>query len=290
MPVPVPAADQALIRIKAFSVNRGEVNQLLAAEEGWAPGWDVSGVVETPAADGSGPALGARVVGWVPGGAWAECAVVRTDQMAALPDGVGFVSAAALPVAGITARRVLGLLGNLDGADIFVTGGAGGVGSFAVPLAVRAGAGVHVSARADSRASYAGRLGASVVVDSVQDSSKYDFDGILESAGGQHLADALGRVRPGGTVVTFGNSSRAVTSLNIADFYRRTRASLVAFALVVPAESKVFRDDLEALAQDAAAGVFSAVQVTERGWSDLRDVLSELEQRMVLGKTVISVQ
>ena len=60
----------------------------------------------------------------------------------------------------------------------------------------------------------------------------------------------------------------------------------MAFALVVPAESKVFRDDLEALAQDAAAGVFSAVQVTERGWSDLRDVLSELEQRMVLGKTV----
>lgn len=80
MPVRTPLPFETLVRVKSISLNLGEVRRALTmAEEGWRPGWDLAGVVEQPAADHSGPPAGARVVGFVPGGAWAEAAVVPTN-------------------------------------------------------------------------------------------------------------------------------------------------------------------------------------------------------------------
>ncbi|MGZ8637561.1 MAG: hypothetical protein ACXWX2_11410, partial [Actinomycetota bacterium] len=52
---PEPAHDRAVVAIRAVSLNRGECGMLRTAEDGWRPGWDLAGVVETPAGDGTGP-------------------------------------------------------------------------------------------------------------------------------------------------------------------------------------------------------------------------------------------
>src|SRR5437660_8919883 len=95
VPEPRPAANEALVEVRAFSLNRGELRLMQTRPEGWRPGQDISGVVLKPAANGGGPNAGARVVALTDNAGWAQRAAVPAHRMAVLSDNVRFEEAAA---------------------------------------------------------------------------------------------------------------------------------------------------------------------------------------------------
>ncbi|MFC8489433.1 zinc-binding dehydrogenase [Streptomyces sp. NPDC057235] len=212
VPQPVPEPGEVLVKVEAFAPNRGETFLLEDPEPGLAPGKDVAGLVVQEAADGSGPAVGTRVVGHPARGGWAEYAAVPVHSLAVLPDGVDGVRAAALPLAGITALRLLRAVGAPAGLRLLLTGASGGVGHYVTELAVAAGAEVTAVTATPERGARLAELGARVVHGVAEAAGPFDV--VLESTGGPDLALALAKVRPGGTLVWFGQASRTPATLD----------------------------------------------------------------------------
>ena len=287
VPEPEPGPQEALVEVRAISVNRGEVTRLASAHDGQRFGWDFAGIVARAAEDGSSPPPGSRVVGFVLGGAWAQLVAVEGTRLAELPDDVSWAAASALPVAGLTALRTLRLGGPLLGTWVLVTGAAGGVGRFAVQLASLSGARVTALVGSPERGEGLRDLGANDVVIDPADAGG-PFHLILESAGGSSLATALGMVAPRGTVVTFGNSARAETTINIGTFYPRA-ARLVGFSLLQPWEQQGLGEDLGSLLALLSIGKLDPHVTLERSWREAAEVMRALHGRRVQGKAVLHV-
>src|SRR5258705_2404897 len=168
VPEPRPAANEALVEVRAFSLNRGELRLFQVRPEGWRPGQDVAGVVLRAAADGSGPSAGTRVVALCDQAGWAERAAVPSHRLALLADNVSFSAAASLPVAGLTALRTLRHGAPLLGKRVLITGAAGGVGNLAVQLAARSGARVTAIVGNRQRGDVLDGLGAAEIVTAIE--------------------------------------------------------------------------------------------------------------------------
>jgi NADPH:quinone reductase-like Zn-dependent oxidoreductase len=289
VPDPVPDRGEAIVRVRALSLNRGEVRRAGMAAAGWRPGWDLAGTVETAAADGSGPKAGARVVGLLGEGAWAERVAVPSHALAALPDKVTFSQAATFPVAGLTALYALARGGLLLGRRVLVTGATGGVGDFAVQLARLAGAHVTASARRADQAAALRQLGAHEVTvgDDIPATPKYDL--VVESVGGRTLGTALSALERGGTCVILGVSASSEVTFDARNFFAAGRTTLYGFYLFSELGAQPAGGGLAKLADLVAAGQLAPTISLERPWAEVGQVAQDLIARRFPGKAVLTL-
>jgi NADPH:quinone reductase-like Zn-dependent oxidoreductase len=288
VPEPVPESDEAIVEVHAFSLNRGELALLANRPDGWRPGQDVSGVIVQPAADGGGPEKGTRVVALVDGAGWSQRVAAPTARMAVLPDNVSFASAATLPVAGLTALRILRQGGSLLGQRVLIAGAAGGVGRFAVQLAALSGAEVTGVVSHPGRAVGLSELGATAVVTNMREAEGL-FDLILESAGGSSLSGAISKVAPGGTIVVFGNSSREETSISFPNFAGHAGARLLAFFIYESGTPASMGADLAKLVSLVSSGKLKPAIGLEDSWLNVYKAATALRNRQVNGKAVFHI-
>lgn len=288
---PQPQRGEAVVKVHAISLNRGEIRRSLAAAEGFRPGWDVAGIVETAAANGSGPKVGQRVVGTLPVAAWAERVAIPTDSVAVLPDAVSFAQACCLPIAGLTALHAVSKRGDLVARKVLITGATGGVGHFATQLARLQGAHVVAVVRDEKQAAFAREHGATEVAVVGNDPSRAaamgPYDLILESVGGDSFTAATRMLAVDGVLVTFGISGGTEGKLDLSPFYIKGGGTIIGLAVFHEFKresASVGLSRLLALVADKRLKVHIAV---EKPWTEIDAVARELQGRSYIGKAVL---
>lgn len=286
LPEPVADDHEIVVQVRAFGVNRGELSLIEQRSDDWRPGQDLSGVVVRAATDGSGPAVGSRVVGNADGAGWSERVAVPTSAIATIPDAVSFEQAASLPVAGLTAYRALLNGGAILGRKVLVLGATGGVGQFAVQLAVAAGATVTAQVSSPERFDEVRQLGASQVSVDLSEDGLGPFQLVCAGVTGATLAAAVRLMAPGGSALVYGAVGGSA-ELGPAEFLGVPGARVMGMIGSQPEDGR--GADLGILAGFIADGRLAPVLGDVRDWDDLPDVLDALRQRTIRGKAVLTI-
>jgi NADPH2:quinone reductase len=288
VPEPEPAATEAVVRMFATSLNRGEIARCTNSPAGWRPGWDVVGVVERGAERGGGPPVGSTVVGVVESGAWAERVAVPVDVLALIPEGVTPAQAACLPVAGITAFRTLALAGFPIGKSVLITGASGGVGHLAVQLARSAQMTVTGLIR-NPEANPVAAAACDHVIRDIQEANG-PYDHVLDGVGGAVLTRCLEVVAPRGMVVSYASTLLDPATLGPRWFGGHLGAMLRSFLIFDELRyTRSSASDLGALCALIAGGKLVTHIDVQADWSRAGELARDLLERRVTGKVVLSI-
>lgn len=321
VPLPVPGPGEARVRLKAASLNHLDVwlrKGTLPVTFPHIPGSDGAGVV-----DALGPRVGGvsegepcliapglscgrceacaagdtqlcpdfRIFGTTGPGTYAEYTVVPARNLVPLPEGLGFVSAAALPVAGQTAWHLLVARAQVrPGETVLVHGAGSGLGAFAIQIARLHGARVLTTAGSADKCSRALELGAEAAFDHTTG----DFAGwVLEQTGGRgvdvvfdHVGAGvfnanLHALAVGGRLLVCGTTTGGDVAFNLRDLFGRQQT-------LHGARLGGNRELFQVVAH-AAAGRIVPVIDTVFPLSEARAAHERMEQRRHFGKIILEM-
>ncbi len=227
---PVPGPGEVLIKVEAFGLNRADVQQrkgVYPPPPGASdiPGLEVSGTIESVGQGVAGISEGQRVCALLSGGGYAQYVAVPVGLVLQVPENVDLVDAAGFMEVASTVVSNLFLEAGLEQGDtVLLHGGAGGIGSMAIQLAVAAGAKVLVTASNEEKIAYCLALGAHGGINYREEdfaertmvlTDGAGVDVILDVVGAKYLAQNVRVLANNGTLVVIGLQGGAKAELNI---------------------------------------------------------------------------
>lgn len=301
---PTIGASEVLIEVRSAGLDRGTEHLMtgtpwliriagygLTKPKQPVPGLDVSGVVA---------AVGSAVERFAPGdevfgiakGSFAEWAAADEEKLSPKPASISFDEAAASSVSGITALQALTDVGGVEpGQRVLVVGASGGVGSFAVQIAVALGASVDGVA-GERNLEMVRSLGAGQVFDhrvTALDDLGGDYHLVIDIGGRNSVRSLRRRLTRRGTLVIVGgeNGNRVTGGIG-----RQLRAVLASpfvsqrLRVFVSTEHHSFIDRLAVMLE---AGTVAPAIGRRFPLEETRDAMRQLESGLTSGKTVIRV-
>lgn len=312
---PVAGPGEVLVRLHAAALNHRDVwirkgqyagiqlpvilgsdgaGEIVAVGEGVDEsfvGWHV--VIDPSFEWGDDPRVqgpGFRILGLPDDGTYAQLVRVPASSIHAMPSGLSFEEAAAIPLAGLTAFRAVTTRGAVQPDEtVLVTGIGGGVAVFALQMARYAGARVFVSSGSDAKIARALELGAEGGVDyrdpawpaQLKTLTDGGPDVIITSAGGASFDQCLDAARPGGRVVVYGATHGNVPDLQLRRVFWK-QLSVLGTTMGTDAE---FAEMVKWFSTGAIAPVVDRVfPLAEAGQAQ-----AEMESHSQFGKIVLAI-
>ena len=311
---PSPGPGEVLVKVRAsalnpvdFKIREGQLKPILKYELPTIMGNELAGEV---AALGEGVtqfAVGDRVFARTAKdrmGGFAEFATVEERLLAAIPETLDFVEAASMPLAGLTALQALRDEARLgEGSRVFIPGGAGGVGTFAIQIAKWLGAEVITTASPRGRA-LVERMGADMVIDYTSqrfEDHVGEVDAVFDLIGGDTLTRSFGIVKRGGVVVSVTAMPEPQTAKK--DLGRGLGTAAVFWFASFPLRLRAWRKgvryrflfmrpngaELAELAALASSGKLDTIIDRTFPFDEIKEAITYLEQGHAKGKVVIEM-
>jgi NADPH:quinone reductase-like Zn-dependent oxidoreductase len=314
VPEPAPGPRDLLVEVRAAGLNpvdfkfrQGKLRVILRPKLPFVLGNELAGEVVAVGRDVKRFRMGDRVFARVAkerAGAFAEQACVDEDHAAHMPRDLDFTAAAAVPLAGLTALQALrDELGVQPGQRLLISGGAGGVGTFAIQIAKCLGA--HVTTTASKRGEALVRsLGCDQVIDyTAQELSEAgrSLDAGLDLVGGKTLAQMFDIMKPGARIVSVAALPEPQTA--IKDLGGRPALSALFWMISFGIRSRARRAgvgyrylfmhpsgrDLAVLAELIEQGKLKVIVDRTYPFAQIADALAYVESGRAKGKVVVKM-
>ena len=212
--IPEIKPDEVLVRVKSVGINpvdnmitRGEVKLITPYSFPLTIGNELAGVIEKTGEKVTEFKEGDQVFSRLPTnkiGAFAEYVAINKKDLAKIPEYLSFNEAAAIPLTALTAYQALDILQVKSGETLFISGGSGGFGAMAVPLAKARGIKVITNGSLENKERVLA-LGAEQFLDyKTEDYAQllHDVDGVIDTIGGKDTEKQFSILKQGGKLVS----------------------------------------------------------------------------------------
>jgi NADPH2:quinone reductase len=307
IPVPVPGEDEVLIELRASGVNRADVltrggGYHAAAQPPIVPGFEGSGIVREIGSAVTSVSIGDRVLafGGRPG-FYAEYVAVPQGRVVRAPEDLDWDSAAALPVAPLSAWYCLRRLAQLRSCEKVLIWAAGsGVGDAAVQISKHLGASVIAIAGSNEKVAWALENGADEGINRAREdvlgrtreiTGGEGVEVVLDTVGGRVFGESLKLTGHGGRVVALANVALEESTIDTRDFYLKN-VTICGFQIINLMQHLGYepRGDLEELADLVARGKLKVNVDKVFPLEGVGDAHRYLERRQNRGKVMIYPQ